>query len=123
AGRLGEVFALEQNVAAADATGSGQQVDDRMRGRRLARTGLADDGHGLTRHDREIDAAHGGDDAALRGEVDAQVFHLKQRALVGRYGVGGGVHRRALAFGSRASRTTSPSMMKLSTVMERAIDG
>ena len=32
-------------------------------------------------------------------------------------------HRCALAFGSSASRTTSPSMMNASTVTDSAIDG
>jgi hypothetical protein len=112
---LREVATLEQHLAARDASAAGEQVDDRVRGRRLARPRFAHDGDRLARVHVEAHAAHGRHDAVLRLERDLEVLDLEQGFEC--------AHRVALAFGSSASRTVSPSMMKASTVSDSAIEG
>ena len=128
--RLREVPALEEDLAAGDLAGAGEQVDDRVRGRGLAGAGLADDREGLAAVEGEVDAA-------TAGTTPFWVLKPTWRSLIsssGRSSRSTAVcctfdsvedlgHRRALAFGSSASRTTSPSMMKLSTVIDSAIEG
>ena len=146
-GQVGDVAAVELDLSARDLAGAGQQADDGGGGRGLTGAGLADDGDGLAGVDGQVRAAHGGDDAGRGGEGDLQVRDLEQGLRVvrvdggrGRGRVGGDgsfddlfhlrlgegrvvrfAHLRA--FGSRASRTASPIMMKLRTVRARAVAG
>ena len=146
-GQVGDVAAVELDLSARDLAGAGQQADDGGGGRGLTGAGLADDGDGLAGVDGQVRAAHGGDDAGRGGEGDLQVRDLEQGLRVVRVDVGrgrgraggdgsfddlfhllvgelGGVRFAHLrAFGSRASRTASPIMMKLRTVRARAAPG
>ena len=127
-GDVGDVAALEEDLPAGDRTVLGQQVRDRHGGRGLARAGLAHDRDGLPGVHLEIRAAHALDRSVRGGERDLEVLDLQQRLRGAGGGAGGGGARggrghRFLAFGSRASRTASPSMMKLSTVIASATDG
>src|SRR5450830_1417977 len=128
--RLRDLGAVEQDRAARDLPGTRQQVDDRVREGRLARAGLADDRHRLAWVDRQVGASDRPDDAARGREGDLEVAHSEQRLLavpvVRRARAArcrGGVRHRVRAFGSRASRTASPIMMKLSTVSASAPAG
>lgn len=127
-GDMGDVAALEEDLPAGDRAVLGQQVGDRHGGRRLARSGLADDRDGLSRVHLEARAAHSLNRTAGGGEGDLGITDLQQRLVAVRGGSGrgrvhGGRGHRFLAFGSRASRTASPSMMKLSTVIASAREG
>ena len=82
------------------------------------------------RYEGDVDAVDGLDEAVLGAEPDLEVLDLEERTLADVdavclhvRSVHGLAHRWALAFGSSASRMTSPSMMKLSTVIDSAIDG
>ena len=146
-GQVGDVAPVKLDLSARDLAGARQQADDGGGGRGLTGAGLADDGDGLAGVDRQVRAAHGGDDAGRGGEGDLQVRDLEQGLRVVRVNVGrgrgraggdgsfddlfhllggelGGVRFAHLrAFGSRASRTASPIMMKLRTVRARAAPG
>ncbi len=99
---------------------------------RLAGAGLAEDGQRLARRHGEADAVDGLGDAVAGAELDVQVLDLEQRRAGGRAS-GHGVDRwRSLrssvmaphrSFGSKASRSASPSMMKASTVTTRTAHG
>ncbi len=91
---LRQVATLEFDGATGDLPAAGQQVDDRVRGRRLARAGLTDDRHGLARVDVEADATHRWDETVLRLERDLQVLDRQERDI----GVVFGGHRSALAY-------------------------
>ena len=104
---------------------------------RLTRTGLADDCDGLTGVNGQVSSANGGNNTGRGREGDLKVGDLQQRVRVVRVDFGflsafeddlGDslfelffVH--FFAFGSRASRTASPIVMKLSTVKASAIAG
>src|SRR5690606_35006128 len=109
------VAALEQHLPTGDRPAAGKQIDDGVRGRRLARPGLAHDRERLARVDVETDTAHRRDDPVGGLEGDLEVLDLEQGKAR--------AHRLALALGSRASLTSSPSRMKASTVSDSATDG
>ena len=111
---LADVLALEPDRAAGHLAGAGQQPDHSVRERRLARSGLTHDRDGLTRVDRQVGLVDRRQDLLAGAESDAEVLHLQERCDV--------VHF-FLAFGSRASRTASPSRMKPSTVSASAAAG
>ena len=134
---LGELLTVELDGAAGDLTGARKQANDGSGGGRLTRTGLAHDGNGLTGVNGQVSSANGGNDTGRGREGDLQVGDLEQRIGVVRVDFGllstfeddlGDslfelffVH--FFAFGSRASRTASPIVMKLSTVKASAIAG
>ena len=99
----GQDAALERDLPLHDASAPREQAHDRKRGHRLARSGLADDAQRLTGVDGERDAVHCPDRAVLHGEVGVDVIDLQQ--------VGEAHQERSL--GSRASRSESPSRLKL----------
>ena len=147
-----DVLTGEFDGAPGDLTGARQKTDDCCGSRGLAGAGLADDRDGLARIDREVCAANGGNDTGRGREGDLEVGDLQEGVLVlgverggvenrGGFGAitedGAGdrlfegvlVHGSLVllshlrAFGSRASRTASPIMMKLRTVRARASAG
>jgi hypothetical protein len=134
-----QLTAVEGDRPTGHLAGPGQQVDERVRRRRLARARLADDGDRLAGEDRQVRLADRLDDAGRRGERHVEVTDLEQRrarvpsgspgsrpVLVELTGTRHLDHVRAhrlRAFGSRASRTASPIMMKPSTVRASAPAG
>src|SRR5262249_13030590 len=89
------------------------QTNERQRRDRLAAAGFADKAERLAALDAERNAFGGRDAASLRLDVDAQVFDLDQRR-----------HARVLRdWGSRMSRSPSPSRFKPSTVKKMANPG
>jgi hypothetical protein len=118
-----ELAPVPRHGAARGAAGAREQVDDGVHRGRFARPRLADDRDGLARVDVEGDAVQHLVRLLLRAECDLQVAHAQQRLRALRALVAGCAHRRALAFGSSASRTTSPSRMNPSTVTVSASDG
>ncbi len=104
--------------------GIGQQLQDRHGRRRLARTGLADQRHGLALADGKGDGLHRLHDPPFRAETDAEVLHVQQaphrlRVGGGRPGPQLGLDHQKVFRGSKASRTASP--MKMSSDSIRAM--
>src|SRR5690606_26385791 len=100
---------------------------DAAQGLHLAHLGLERDAQVAHRHERDAGVRHGGGGAgARRGRRrldDDRLLLRARRRGAGSLLVVAGSHRRALAFGSSASRTSSPKMMKASTVTVSATDG
>ena len=104
-------------------------------GRGLAGAGLTNDSHPLTRVYAERGVAHRMyRPAIISGEVDLEVLDFQQRTVGALHGLElvFGIHfshrisltyTHARLFGSSASFTASPIMMKASTVMASAADG
>ena len=109
----GEVEAIELDAACSDAAAGRKQPENRCGGGRLPRPRFADDRHGLSRADFEVDAAH----RRIVAEANLQAGHGKQWRA-------GRTHtRHARDVGSRASRNTSPMIMNASTVTASAPAG
>ena len=112
-----------------------KQTKHRHSGRGLARAGLTNDSHPLTRVYAERGVAHRMyRPAIISGEVDLEVLDFQQRTVGALHGLElvFGIHfshrisltyTHARLFGSSASFTASPIMMKASTVMASAADG
>ena len=109
---VGQVLAVKRDGAVGHLAGSWQQAQDAHRSGGLAGARLTHNGHGLAWVDRQVKVTYGFHHTRGGFEGDLEVFNVKQ-----------GLVHRFLAFGSRASRTTSPIMIKLSTVSARAIAG
>ena len=77
-GERRQVLAVELHRAAGDVAGFGQKAHNRQARDRLARAGFAHDGEDLPFVDRERHVVDGADDAALDGELSAEVLHFKQ---------------------------------------------
>ena len=134
---LGELLTVELDGAAGDLTGTRKQADNCSGGGRFTRTGLADDCDGLTGVNGQVSSANGGNDTGRGREGDLQVGDLQQGVGVVRVDfdllsafeddLGDSLFElffvHFFAFGSRASRTASPIVMKLSTVKASAIAG
>ncbi len=140
-----QVLTPVEHPPAADPAGRGvQDAHDRLRGHRLARTGLAQHRQGLPRGDAVADPVHRPGDPVPGHELHLQVVDLQQRRFGavrpqfhGRTVLHCLVHtlaapapRRVRArhaahrnFGSRASRTPSPTKMKPSEVSTTASEG
>ena len=77
-GERRQVLAVELHRAAGDVAGFGQKAHNRQARDRLARAGFAHDGEDLPFVNRERHVVDGADDAALDGELGAEVLHFKQ---------------------------------------------
>ncbi len=77
---LRDLPTVETDAAGGDASATGEEADDRHRGRRLARPGLPHDRDGLALGDLEVDALDGVHDAVGGVEVDGQAFDRQQRS-------------------------------------------
>ena len=132
-----ELLTVELDGAAGDLTGTRKQANNGSGGGRLTRTGLAHDCNSLTGVNGQVSSANGGNDTGRGRESDLQIGDLQQRVGVVRVDfsllstfeddLGDSLFElffvHFFAFGSRASRTASPIVMKLSTVKASAIAG
>ena len=132
-----ELLTVELDGAAGDLAGTRKQANNGSGGGRLTRTGLAHDCNGLTGVNGQVSSANGGNDTGRGREGDLQVGDLQQGVGVVRVDfslldafeddLGDSLFElffvHFFAFGSRASRTASPIVMKLSTVKASAIAG
>src|SRR5690606_26924175 len=78
--QLEQVAALEHDLAG-DLRVLRQQAHDGEAREALAAAGLADEGHGLARPDREADLVDDVDVAVALGKADAEVLHLEKGLL------------------------------------------
>src|SRR5450631_3195273 len=127
-----QVGAPETDGSLGDVAGRGvEDSHDGLGGHRLAGAGLAQNGEGLAGLQVKGDAVDGLGHPVAGAELDVQVLDLEHRRTgvpAAPRVVGGGVdrvlgHRIHRSFGSRASRTASPSSMKASTVIDSATEG
>ena len=134
--RSAEQFVTLKAHRAADACMSRQQVHNGQRRHRLSGTRLADDAQHLPGLHVVGQRSDGGDGAVLAAEGDGQIRHRQQRrdgrargavcvAAEGRSWVSGRAHHdvRISAFGSKASRSPSPTTLMASTSATRSPAG
>src|SRR5947209_18556459 len=109
----GEVDAVELDAACGDMAAGRQQPENRGSGGRLTRPRFADDRHGLSHADFQVDAAH----RRIVAEANLEAGDRKQRRVARTH------RRQARDEGSRASRSTSPMIMNANTVIASAPAG
>ncbi len=119
-GLVGDIASVELDGPAGHLSRPGKQADDGRGGRGLSGARLAHDSHGLTGIDRQVCAANSRNHARRRLKGDVQVGDAQQRLVLCSHVL---LTHRLRALGSRASRTTSPIMMKDSTVIASANAG
>src|SRR5262249_51329788 len=107
--RLEQVPALEDDLPLGDFGGARQKPHHRQRGHRLARTGLADEGHRFAALDLETDALNGGGQIVTLAETDAEIADREQR---------GGGHYWNVFLGSNESRTASPTKITSDSMID-----
>ena len=81
-GALGEVAAVEEDVAAHDAAVLRQQLEQAERGGGLAAAGLAGEAEALAGLEREADVLHGLDVADAELEVGGEAAHVEQAVVL-----------------------------------------
>lgn len=113
------IFAFEDDLAFSNLAVAGKQTKNRHCGGGLTGAGLTHDCNRLAWVDGHVDAADCFDDTGGGSEGDLDALHLQQWL----FSVMFSHDYRFLAFGSSASRTTSPIMIKLNTVSARAPAG
>ena len=106
-----DVLVVDEDLAARDAPGFGDKVEDRERRHRFAAPRFSDDAKGLTGVHLEADPVDRTDGPGRVAELRREVHNPKQSRG----------YRRIL--GSIASRSPSPSQLKASTVNDRATHG
>ncbi|KAG1588461.1 hypothetical protein G6F46_014682 [Rhizopus delemar] len=118
AAQLGQLVRLHLSGFAAGhlVTAAGRAVEaaEDVHQRRLARTGLADDGHQFTRADVQVDAIEHDQGLFAGGEFEADAAHAQQRCvlLCAGHGCAAAV---AVASPAWARTTCSPSCRPLRT--------
>src|SRR5262249_38113828 len=76
-----QIAALEEDLAAADATGASQVAHDRQRDRRLTAAGLADEPESLASIERQAEVGDHGQLTGARAVDDLEMANVEQRSL------------------------------------------
>ena len=116
---LGHLLAAEGDAPAGDAGGRGEQLADGEHERRLAATGLADDGEELSTVEVEVDVVDGHDRSVVGGVGDREVADLEQLARRRR----GAARRRSPARRRAHERSRAPGDGRAVVGLSSALGG